>query len=79
MKFSIVWKDCIQEEARVDNREALLKEYNQAPATHTRRVRRQSSFEKEIHKEYRPPKKFQKKRENSQKKDYSHYRCYNYH
>ena len=26
MKFDIVWEDCIQEEARVANREALLKE-----------------------------------------------------
>ena len=25
MKFDIVWEDCIQKEARVDNREALLK------------------------------------------------------
>ena len=36
MKFDIVWEDCIQEEARVANREALLKEYDQALATHTR-------------------------------------------
>ena len=37
MKFDIVWEDCIQEEARVANREALLKEYDQALATHTKR------------------------------------------
>ena len=30
MKFEIVWEDCIQEEARLANREALLKEYDQA-------------------------------------------------
>ena len=30
MKFDIVWEDCIQEEARVANREALLKEDDQA-------------------------------------------------
>ena len=29
MKFDVVWEDCIQEEARVGNREALLKEYDQ--------------------------------------------------
>ena len=29
MKFYIVWEDCIQEEARVGNREALLKEDDQ--------------------------------------------------
>ena len=37
MKFDIVWEDCIQEEARVANREALLKEDDQALATHTKR------------------------------------------
>ena len=46
MKFDIVWEDCIQEEARVDNREALFKEDDQVLATHTRR-RRQSNFKKE--------------------------------
>ena len=39
MKFDIVWEDYIQEEARVDNRESLLKEYDQALSTHTRRIR----------------------------------------
>ena len=29
-KFDIVWEYCIQEEARLANREALLKEYDQA-------------------------------------------------
>ena len=67
MKFDIVWEDYIQEEARVANREALLKEDDQALATHTRR-RRQSNFKKDTHKEYRPPKKFQRKRENSRRK-----------
>ena len=65
MNFDIVWEYCIQEEARVANKEALLKEYDQALATHTRRGRRQSSFEKGNHKEYQPPNRFQKKRENS--------------
>ena len=41
MKFDIVWEDCIQEEARVANREALLKEDDKSLATHTIRVRRQ--------------------------------------
>ena len=65
MKFDIVWEDCIQEEARVANREALLKEDDQSLATHTRRGRRQSSFKKGSHKEYQSPKRFQKKRENN--------------
>ena len=50
MKFDIVWEDCIQEEARVANREALLREDDQALGTHTRR-RRQSNFKKDSHKE----------------------------
>ena len=35
MKFDIVWEDCIQEEARVAKREALLREYDQDLAIHT--------------------------------------------
>ena len=72
MKLDIVWEDCIQEEARVDNREALFKEDDLVLATHTRR-RRQSNFKKDSHKEYKPPNKIQRKRENSQKKDNSKY------
>ena len=63
MKFDIVWEDCIQEEARVANREALLREDDQALAIHTKR-RKQSNFKKDSHKEHRPSKKFQRKREN---------------
>ena len=39
IKFDIVWEDYIQEEDREDNREALLKEDDQALATHTKRGR----------------------------------------
>ena len=78
MKFDIVWEYCIKKEARVPNREALLKEDDQALITHTRR-RKQSNFKKDSHKESIPPNKFQRKRENSQKKDYSKYQCYNCH
>ena len=45
MKFDIVWEDFIQKEARVANREALLKEYDQALATHTKEMK-QSNFKK---------------------------------
>ena len=45
MKFDVVWEDCIQEETRVENREALLKEDDQALATHTKR-RSQPKFNK---------------------------------
>ena len=66
----------VKYEAIVANREALLKEDAQVLANHTRR-RRKSNFKKDSHKEYRPPKKFQRKRENNQKKDYFKYQCYN--
>ena len=46
--FDIVWEDCIQEEARVSNREALLREDDQALATHTKE-RNQSKFKKSNH------------------------------
>ena len=66
MKFDILWKDYIQEEARVANREALLREDDQALATNTKE-RNQSNLRKSNHK---PSKnKFQKKK----KKDYSKY------
>ena len=72
MMFDIVWEDCIQKEARVANREALLREDDQALATHTK-GRNQSNFKRSNHKPSK--KKFQKKK----KKDYSKYQCYNFH
>ena len=36
MKFDIVWEDFIQEEARVANRESLLREDDQALAIHAK-------------------------------------------
>ena len=68
MKLDIIWEDCIQEETRVANREALLKEDDQALATHTNRGISQSNFKKESHKESQPPKKFQRTRKQSEKK-----------
>ena len=74
MKFDIVWEDCIQAESRVANREALLREDDQALATHTREIK-QSNLKRSNHK---PSKnKFQKKKK--KKKDYSSYQCYNCH
>ena len=73
MKFDIVCEDCIQEEARVANREALLSYDDQALAIHTK-GRKQSKFKKGNHKPSK--KKFQKKKVN---KDYSKYQCYNCH
>ena len=59
MKFDIVWEDCIQEEARVANREALLKEYDQSLDTNTKKLRSQPNFKKGNHKESQPPRRFQ--------------------
>ena len=36
MNFDIEWEDCIQEEAIVDNREALVREVDQALYIHTK-------------------------------------------
>ena len=63
MKFDIVWEDCIQEEARVANREVLLKE--------------DDNFKKEIHKESQTPKKFQRTRGNNERRNYSNFQCFN--
>ena len=73
MKFDIVWEDCIQEESKVANREALLREDDQALAIHTKGIK-QSNLKKANHKPSK--KKFQKKRVN---KNYSKYQCYNCH
>ena len=75
MKFDIVWEECIQDEARVANRESLLREDDQALASHTKE-RDQSKFKKCRHKP--SMKKFQKKRLNRMK-DYSKYQCYKCH
>ena len=77
MKFYIVWEDCIQEEARVANREALLKEDNQALATHTKRRRSQPNFKKGNHKESQLPRSFQRSRESFPKRNYSNFQCFN--
>ena len=59
MKSSIVWEDCIQEEARVANKEALLREYDQSLAIHTKEENNQTSrsivinLQREVSKEKR--------------------------
>ena len=73
MKFDIVWEDFIQEEARVANIEALLKEDDQALATNTKRGRIQYNLKKESHKESQPPKKFQRTRGNNPRRNYSNF------
>ena len=76
MKFDVVWEDCIQEETRVANREALLKEDDQALATHTKRRRIQSNFKRRNFKESQPPRRIQRRRENPPDKDYSGFQCF---
>ena len=60
LKFDILWEECVQEEARVTNREALIRDDDHALANHTRRRKGNHHFKKETHKGYYPPKKFQK-------------------
>jgi hypothetical protein len=47
LKFNGLWEECIQEETRVANREALLaRDEDQALATHTKGGRNKSHFQK---------------------------------
>jgi hypothetical protein len=51
LKFDGLWEECIQEETRVANREALLaRDDDQALATHIKGGRKKSYFQKETHK-----------------------------
>jgi hypothetical protein len=62
LKFDSLWEECIQEERRVANREALLaRDDDQALATHTKRGRKKPCFQKETHNESQPPNKFNNK------------------
>ena len=76
MKFDMVWEDCIQEETRVANREALLKEYDQALATHTKRRRGRSNFKRINFKESQPPRKIQRIIELPLSRDYFGFQCF---
>jgi hypothetical protein len=52
LKFDSLWEECIHEETKVVNREALLaRDYDQALATHTKGGRNKPYFQKENHKE----------------------------
>ena len=76
MNFDIIWEDYIQEEARLANREELLKEDDEFLDTHTNRRRIQPNFKKGNHKESQPPKRFQRTRESLPKRDYSSVQCF---
>jgi hypothetical protein len=68
-KFSRLWEDCTQEEARLAAREEKLGDDDQALATHARKGKRR--------KEDHPPKKFQKSQKSQKtQKYYSSYKCF---
>jgi hypothetical protein len=86
LKFDSLWEECIQEETRLANREALLaRDEDQALATHTKGGRKKSYFQKETYKESQPqnkfnhkeshPRRFQKKGQQKER-DYSSVQCY---
>jgi hypothetical protein len=86
LKFDSLWEECIQEETRVANLEALLaRDDDQALATHTKRGRKKPYFQKETHKEPQSPSKFNNKESHPRRfqkkghrreKDYSFVQCY---
>jgi hypothetical protein len=89
LHFGSLWEECVQEEERVANQEALLsRDEDQALATHTKGGRKKSYFQKEthkeshpqkkfIHKESHPPRRFQKFQKGQRReKDFSSYQCY---
>jgi hypothetical protein len=88
LKFDGLWEECIQEETRVVNREALLaKDDDQAIATHTKGGRKKPYFQKETHKETQQSNKFNhkeshprrfQKRGQQKERDYSSIQCYHY-
>jgi hypothetical protein len=62
LKFDSLWEECIQEETRVTNREALLaRDDDQALATHTKGGRKKPYFQNETHKEPQQSNKFNHK------------------
>jgi hypothetical protein len=86
LKFGSLWEECIQEESRVANREALLsRDEDQALATHTKGRRNKPYFQKETHKESHrkskfihkesQPKRLQKKGQRKER-GFSSYQCY---
>jgi hypothetical protein len=78
--FDNLWEECVQEEARVANREVvLLRDEDQAIAPHDKGGKQKSHFQKEthFHKESHSPKGFQKYHKGQRKgKDLSSYQCY---
>jgi hypothetical protein len=62
LKFVSLWEECIQEETRLVNREALLaRDDDQALSTHTKGGRKKTYFQKETDKEPQQSNKFNHK------------------
>jgi hypothetical protein len=80
LQFDSLWEECVQEEARVANREsALLRDEDQALVSHAKGGKKKSHFQNEthFHKESHSPKRFQKYHKGQRKgKDFSSYQCY---
>jgi hypothetical protein len=80
LQFDSLWEDCVQEEARVANREVvLLRDEDKYLASHSKGGKGKSHFQKEthFHKESHSLKRFQKYHKGQRrKKDLSSYQCY---
>jgi hypothetical protein len=80
LQFDSLWEECGQEEARVDNREAiLLRDEYKSLAAHAKGGKKKFHFQKEthFHKESHSPKRFQKYHKGQIKGKYlSSYQCY---
>ena len=86
LQFESLWEECIQEETRVANREALLaRDDDQALAAHTKGGRKKPYFKRESHRESQPSNKYNNQESHSrnfQKKgqrkgrDLSSIQCY---
>ena len=88
LQFDSLWEECIQEESRIANREALLsRDEDQSLPTHTKGGIKKSYFQKETHKKSHPqnkfmhkesqPRRFEKFQKGQRKgKDFSSYQCY---
>jgi hypothetical protein len=80
LQFDSLWEECVQEEARVANREViLLRDEDQALVAHAKGQKGKSHFQKEthFHKYSHSPKRFQKYNKGQRSQKYfSSYQCY---
>jgi hypothetical protein len=91
LQFDSLWEECVQEEARVANQEAvLLRDEDQSLVSHAKGGKKRSHFQKNthldkeshspkrfIHKESHPPRRFHKYQKGQRREKYfSSYQCY---